>query len=179
MTLYFSFSSFWKAVANIERAIVKSLEKQYSDILTPLKDSIPKRLHLQVQKLARRQSATVPLVPNQVSYVHSCFLYILLLLSIMCLLTDKFSYNWHFYVQLGIFLNTVKRILDVLHCRVEDILNSWASCLPVMGDKKLFGEQMNGITVLLRTRYKTYLQAIIGNIVNNVRNSSRLHFSML
>ncbi|XP_050903449.1 uncharacterized protein LOC127117468 isoform X1 [Lathyrus oleraceus] len=125
------------AVANIERAIVKSLEKQYSDILTPLKDSIPKRLHLQVQKLARRQSATVPLVPN----------------------------------QLGIFLNTIKRILDVLHCRVEDILNSWASCLPVMGDKKLFGEQMNGITVLLRTRYKTYLQAIIGNIVNNVQGN--------
>ncbi|KAK7386073.1 hypothetical protein VNO78_32151 [Psophocarpus tetragonolobus] len=124
------------AVANIERAIVKSLEKQYSDILTPLKDTIPKRLHLQVQKIARRQSATVHMVPN----------------------------------QLGIFLNTLKRILDVLHCRVEDILNSWASCLPVMGDKKtLFGEQMNGITVLLRTKYKTYLQAIIGNLVNNMQ----------
>ncbi|KAG2390645.1 hypothetical protein LR48_Vigan07g007500 [Vigna angularis] len=124
------------AVANIERAIVKSLEKQYSDTLTPLKDSIPKRLHLQVQKIARRQSATVHLLPN----------------------------------QLGIFLNTLKRILDVLHCRVEDILNSWASCLPVMGDKKtLFGEQMNGITVLLRTKYKTYLQAIIGNVVNNMQ----------
>jgi hypothetical protein len=78
---------------------------------------------------------------------------------------------------LGIFLNTIKRILDVLHCRVEDILNSWASCLPVMGDKKLFGEQMNGITVLLRTRYKTYLQAIIGNLVNNVRHSLRLPYS--
>ncbi|KAJ1383867.1 hypothetical protein SESBI_43006 [Sesbania bispinosa] len=126
------------AVANIERAIMKSLERQYNDILTPLKDSIPKRFHLQVQKLARRQSATVQLVPN----------------------------------QLGIFLNTLKRILDVLHCRVEDILNSWASCLPVMGDKKtLFGEQMNGITVLLRTKYKTYLQAIIGNLVNNIQSN--------
>ncbi|MED6106296.1 hypothetical protein PIB30_003706 [Stylosanthes scabra] len=126
------------AVANIERAIMKSLEKQYSDILTPLKDSIPKRLHLQVQKLARRQSATVNLLPN----------------------------------QLGIFFNTIKRILDVLHCRVEDILKSWASCIPVMGDKKtLFGEQMNGITVLLRTKYKTYLQAIIGNLVNNLQGN--------
>ncbi|KAK7320248.1 hypothetical protein VNO77_29560 [Canavalia gladiata] len=124
------------AVANVERAIVKSLEKQYNDILTPLKDSIPKRLHLQVQKLARRQSTTVHLVPD----------------------------------QLGIFLNTIKRILDVLHCRVEDILNSWASCLPAMGDKKtLFGEQINGVTVLLRTKYKTYLQAIIGNLVNNMQ----------
>ncbi|KAK7299810.1 hypothetical protein RJT34_10638 [Clitoria ternatea] len=124
------------AVANVERAIVKSLEKQYNDILTPLKDSIPKRLHLQVQKLARRQSATVHVVPN----------------------------------QLGIFLNTIKRILDVLHCRVEETLNSWASCLPAMGDKKaLFGEQMNAITVLLRTKYKTYLQAIIANLVNNIQ----------
>ncbi|CAL0315953.1 unnamed protein product [Lupinus luteus] len=127
------------AVANVERAIMKSLEKQYSDILTPLKDSIPKRLHFQVQKLARRQSATAQLVPN----------------------------------QLGIFLNTVKRILDVLHCRVEDILKSWASCLPVMGDNKkaLFGEQMNGITVLLRTKYKTYLQAIISNLVSNMQGN--------
>jgi len=83
---------------------------------------------------------------------------------------EIFSYIL-FYPQLGIFLNTLKRILDVQHCRVEDILNSWASCLPVMGDKKaLFGEQMNGITVLLRTKYKTYLQGIIGNLVNNVRS---------
>lgn len=65
-----------KAVANVERAIVKSLEKQYSDILTPLKDSIPQRLHLQVQKLARRQSATVQLVPSQVSSLDACmFIY--------------------------------------------------------------------------------------------------------
>lgn len=66
--------SYWKAVANVERAIMKSLEKQYSDILTPLKDSIPKRLHLQVQKLARRQSATVQLVPNQVSSLYAYIL---------------------------------------------------------------------------------------------------------
>lgn len=65
----------------------------------------------------------------------------------------------------------MKRILDVLHCRVEEILKSWAACLPVMGDKKsLFGEQMNGITVLLRTKYKNYLQAIVGKFISNVSN---------
>ncbi|KAF7833299.1 uncharacterized protein G2W53_015632 [Senna tora] len=151
LTLYEVIISRWpqyslyleNAVANVERAIVKALEKQYNDILTPLKDSIPKRLNLQVQKLARRQSTTVYLVPN----------------------------------QLGIFLNTIKRILDVLHCQVEDILKSWASCLPAIGDKKsLFGEQINGVTVLLRTKYKTYLQAVIGNLVNNMQanRSTRL-----
>ncbi|KAL6312071.1 hypothetical protein AAG906_027278 [Vitis piasezkii] len=117
------YSLVWEnAVANVERAIIKALEKQYNDILTPLKDSIPKRLNMHVQKLTRRQSTALYSVPN----------------------------------QLGTFLNTIKRILDVLHCRIEDILKSWASYLPVIGDRKsLFGEQMNAITVLLRTKYKT------------------------
>ncbi|KAJ4847075.1 hypothetical protein Tsubulata_040364 [Turnera subulata] len=124
------------AVANVERGIIKAMEKQYNDILTPLKDGIQKRLNMHVQKLTRRQSVTLYSVPT----------------------------------QLGTFLNTIKRILEVLHCRVEDILKSWASYLPVVGDKKsLFGEQMNGITVLLRTKYKNYLQAIVEKLVNNMQ----------
>lgn len=58
---------FGQAVADVERAIIKALERQYNDILTPLKDSIPKRLNMQVQKLTRRQSVTIYSVPNQVS----------------------------------------------------------------------------------------------------------------
>ncbi|KAI8552284.1 hypothetical protein RHMOL_Rhmol06G0254500 [Rhododendron molle] len=53
---------------------------------------------------------------------------------------------------------------------VEDILKSWASYLPVVGDKKsLFGEQMNAITVLLRTKYKNYMQATAVELVNNMQ----------
>ncbi|XP_048614377.1 uncharacterized protein LOC125587617 [Brassica napus] len=104
-----------------ERAIVKSLEKQYSDILTPLKDTIPKRLNKHVQKLTRRQSSALCSVPT----------------------------------RLGTFVNTIKRIIDVLHQRVEDILRQWASCLPVIEYKKLlFGAQTNVITVLLRTKFR-------------------------
>ncbi|KAG2719653.1 hypothetical protein I3843_03G262600 [Carya illinoinensis] len=126
------------AVANVERAIIKALEKQYNDILTPLKDSIQKKLNMQVQKLTRRQSMTIYYVPN----------------------------------QLGIFLNTMKRILDVLHIRVEETLKSWASYLPTKGDKKsLFGEQMNTITVLLRTKYKNYLQALVEKLVSNMQSN--------
>ncbi|CAL5406118.1 unnamed protein product [Camellia sinensis] len=126
------------AVANVERAIIKAMEKQYSDILTPLKDSIPKRLGMQVHKLTGRQSTALYSVPS----------------------------------QLGTFLNTIKRILDVLHCKVEDILKSWASYLPVIEDKKsLFGEQMNGITVLLRTKYKNYMQATVVKLVNNMQDN--------
>ncbi|KAM7274166.1 hypothetical protein ACFE04_028830 [Oxalis oulophora] len=64
---------------------------------------------------------------------------------------------------LGIFLNTIKRILDVLHCRVEDMLKSWASYLPAVGYKKaLFREQMNGITMQANryTRLKKILEEI-------------------
>ncbi|XP_038704638.1 uncharacterized protein LOC120000578 [Tripterygium wilfordii] len=126
------------AVSNVERAIIKALEKQYYEILTPLRDSIPKRLNIQVQKLTRRQSTTMYSVPN----------------------------------HLGTFMNTIKRILDVLHCRVEDLLKSWASYLPVAGDKKsLFGEQMNGITVVLRTKYKNYLQATVEKLVSNIQDN--------
>uniref|UniRef100_A0A0D3DBR4 MHD1 domain-containing protein n=2 Tax=Brassica oleracea var. oleracea TaxID=109376 RepID=A0A0D3DBR4_BRAOL len=122
----------------VERAIVKSLEKQYSDILTPLKDSIPKRLNMHVQKLTRRQSSALYSVPT----------------------------------QLGTFVNTIKRILDVLHQRVEDILRQWASCLPVVEDKKsLFGEQMNVITVLLRTKYRNYMQAAVDKLVSNTQSN--------
>lgn len=55
----------------MERAIIKALERQYNDILTPLKDSIQKKLNLQVQKLTRRQSVAIYSVPNQVSSLHA------------------------------------------------------------------------------------------------------------
>lgn len=126
------------AVADVERAVIKAMERQYSETLTPLKDSIPKKLGMQVQKLTRRQSASL----------------------------------YHVPIQLGTFLNTLKRILDVLHCRVEDILKSWASCLPVVGDRKsAFGEQLNGITVMLRTKYKNYMQATVEKLVSNTQAS--------
>uniref|UniRef100_A0A2C9UVX2 Uncharacterized protein n=1 Tax=Manihot esculenta TaxID=3983 RepID=A0A2C9UVX2_MANES len=60
-------NSLLQAVADAERAIIKALERQYNDILTPLKDSIPKRLNMHVQKLTRRQSTALYSVPNQVS----------------------------------------------------------------------------------------------------------------
>lgn len=51
----------------MERAIIKALEKQYSDILAPLKDSIPKRLGMQVQKITGRQSTALYSIPSEVS----------------------------------------------------------------------------------------------------------------
>ncbi|XP_031492655.1 uncharacterized protein LOC116259141 [Nymphaea colorata] len=123
------------AIADVERATMKALEKQFNEILMPLKDSIQKKLGMQVQKFTRRQSVSHYIVPN----------------------------------QLGTFLNTVKRILDILHCKIESILKSWASFLPGVEERRagVVGEQLNGITVMLRTKYKNYLQALVEKLVRN------------
>nr|CAB3449233.1 unnamed protein product [Digitaria exilis] len=105
------------AVADVEREIMKTLEKQYMETLMPLRDGIPKYL-------------------------------------------EK---------QLGAFINTVKRMLDVLHCRVEDILKSWAAYLTITSGNTVFGEQMNSITVMLRKKYKNYLKAIVDKLVTNAQ----------
>ncbi|XP_039124008.1 uncharacterized protein LOC120260571 isoform X2 [Dioscorea cayenensis subsp. rotundata] len=125
-------------VADVERAIMKAIEKQYNDILIPLRDGIPKMLEKQVQKFTRRQSTQVYAVPN----------------------------------QLGTFLNTVKRMLDVLHTRVEEKLKSWASYLTLVRDgNPVFGEQMNGIVVLLRKKYKKYVEAIVEKLISNTQTN--------
>jgi len=49
-----------QAVADVEREIMKALEKQYMETLMPLRDGIPKYLEKQVQRLTRRQSIAVP-----------------------------------------------------------------------------------------------------------------------
>uniref|UniRef100_A0A453NM32 MHD1 domain-containing protein n=3 Tax=Aegilops tauschii subsp. strangulata TaxID=200361 RepID=A0A453NM32_AEGTS len=123
------------AIADVEREVMKALEKQYMETLMPLRDGIPKILEKHVQRLTRRQSVAPYVVPN----------------------------------QLGTFMNTVKRMLDVLHCRVEDILKSWASYLTIANGTTLFGEQMNSITVMLRKKYKKYLQAIVEKIVSETQ----------
>ena len=66
-------------------------------------------------------------------------------------------------------MNTVKRMLDVLHCRVEEILKSWAAYLTITSGNNVFGEQMNSITVMLKKKYKNYLKAIVDKLVSNVR----------
>lgn len=79
-----------------------------------------------------------------------------------------------FLWQLGTFLNTVKRMLDVLHCSVENILKAWASYLTIADASPVFGEQMNAITILLRKKYKKYMESIIDKLVSNVSKYSSL-----
>ncbi|KAH7679631.1 hypothetical protein IHE45_06G071100 [Dioscorea alata] len=124
------------AIADIEKAVVETLEKQYADVLTPLKDSMtPKKFGLKyVQKLAKRNS----LCPYTASD------------------------------ELGIVLNSMKRLLDVLWPKIDMQLKSWGSCIPD-GGSNVAGERLSEVTVTLRAKFRNYLQAVVEKLAENTR----------
>jgi hypothetical protein len=79
--------------------------------------------------------------------------------------------NWSdfvMYLQLGTFMNTLKRMMDVLHCWVEEIMRPWAPLLTVSDEISPFGEHMNSISVVLKQKYKKYIQAVVKKLLSNV-----------
>jgi hypothetical protein len=44
----------YQAVADVEREIMKALEKQYMEILMPLRDGIPEKIEKQVRRITRQ-----------------------------------------------------------------------------------------------------------------------------
>ncbi|CAL5054437.1 unnamed protein product [Urochloa decumbens] len=132
------------AIADVEKAVIESLEKQYADILAPLKDCIaPKKFGLKVvQKLTKRNSTVPYIVPE----------------------------------DLGILLNTLKRLLDVLRPRIESHLKSWSSCIPNGGNSAAIGEKLSEVTVTLRAKFRNYMQAVVEKLAENTRlqNTTKL-----
>ncbi|KAL1817630.1 hypothetical protein ACET3Z_020204 [Daucus carota] len=123
------------AIADIEKAVVEALDKQYADVVSPLKENMaPKKFGLKyVQKLAKR-SVGLYVVPE----------------------------------ELGILLNSMKRMLDVLRPKVEHQLKSWGSCIPDGGNTAP-GERLSEVTVMLRSKFRTYLQAVVEKLAENTR----------
>lgn len=121
------------AIADIEKAVVEALDKQYADVLSPLKDNLtPKKFGLKyVQKLAKRSvcSYTVP-------------------------------------DELGLLLNSLKRMLDVLRPKIELQFKSWGSCMPISGNAAP-GERLSEVTVMLRAKFRNYLQAVVEKLAEN------------
>ncbi|KAL6997388.1 hypothetical protein U1Q18_007515 [Sarracenia purpurea var. burkii] len=130
------------AIADIEKAIVEALEKQYADVLSPLKENLtPKKFGLKyVQKLAKRSVCPYS-IPD----------------------------------ELGILLNSMKRMLDVLRPRIEHQFKSWGSCIPDGGNTAP-GERLSEVTVMLRTKFRNYLQAVVEKLAENTRlqNATKL-----
>ncbi|KAL5714311.1 hypothetical protein ACHQM5_016292 [Ranunculus cassubicifolius] len=128
------------AIADVEKAIVEALEKQYADVISPLKDNLaPKKFGFKyIQKLTKRSDGlyTVP-------------------------------------EELGILLNSMKRMIDVLRPRIENQLKSWGSCIPNGGGSAVPGERLSEITVMLRAKFRNYLQAVVEKLAENSRLESR------
>jgi len=132
------------AIADVEKAVIESMEKQYADVLAPLKDCVaPKKFGLKVvQELTKRNSTVPYTVPE----------------------------------DLGILLNTLKRLLDVLRPRIESHLKSWSSCIPNGGNSAAIGEKLSEVTVTLRAKFRNYLQAVVEKLSENTRmqNTTKL-----
>ncbi|KAJ0239708.1 Pesticidal crystal cry8Ba protein [Hirschfeldia incana] len=121
------------AIADVEKAIVEALEKQYADVLSPLKENLaPKKLSFKyVQKLTKR---------NVVAYT----------------VPD----------ELGILLNTMKRMLDIIRPKIEAQFKAWSSCIPDVGNAAP-GDRLSEVTVMLRAKFRNYLQAVVEKLVEN------------
>lgn len=130
------------AVADIEKAIVEALDKQYADVLAPVKENMaPKKFGLKyVQKLAKR-SVCPYVVPE----------------------------------ELGTLLNSMKRMLDVLRPKIEARFKPWGSCIP-NGGNSVPGERLSEVTVMLRAKFRNYLQAVVEKLVENTKlqNATKL-----
>lgn len=128
-----------KAIADVEKAIIGALERQYSDVLAPLKDALtPKKFGLKyVQKLATRSNVGPYTVPD----------------------------------ELGVMLNSMKRLLDVLRPKVEVQFKSWAAYIPDGGNLSV-GEHLSEVTVTLRAKFRNYMQAVVEKLVENSRAQS-------
>ncbi|XP_022950571.1 uncharacterized protein LOC111453632 isoform X1 [Cucurbita moschata] len=130
-------NSLEQATADIEKTIFESLERQYSDVLSPLKDnSVPIMLSKYFQKFAR-QAVDTFFIPD----------------------------------ELGILLNTMKRMRDELMPQIERKLNSMASaCMTDEGPAR--GEYLNEVTLVLRAKFRSYLHAVVEKLAENTRVQS-------
>lgn len=61
----------------------------------------------------------------------------------------------------------MKRMLDILRPRVELQFRSWGSCIPNVGNIAP-GERLSEVTVMLRAKFRNYVQAIVEKLAENV-----------
>ncbi|CAL5376107.1 unnamed protein product [Camellia sinensis] len=115
-------------------SIVEDLDKQYADVLLPLKENLtPKNFGLKyVQKLTKR-SVCPYVVPDE-------------------------------------------RMLDILRSKIEHQLKSWGSCIPDRGSTTS-RERLSEVTVMLRTKFRNYLQAVVEKLAGN--DHTRGHYVVI
>lgn len=71
------------------------------------------------------------------------------------------------FAQLGILLNSMKRMLDTLRPEIEYQIKSWGSCIPD-GGSMAPGDCLSEVTVMLRSKFRNYIQAVVEKLAENV-----------
>lgn len=61
----------------------------------------------------------------------------------------------------------MKRMLDVLRPKIEIQFKTWGSCIPD-GGNTVPGERLSEVTVMLRAKFRSYLQAVVEKLAENV-----------
>ncbi|CAN6812919.1 unnamed protein product [Brassica oleracea] len=121
-----------KVVADAEKAIVEAMEKQFTEIISPLKES--KIFGLKIVKKFTKGAPNPYAVPK----------------------------------ELGVLLNSMKRVLDILRPSIENRFKSWNSYIPD-GENRILGERLSEVTVLLRAKFRSYMQALVEKLAENTR----------
>ncbi|KAL5982365.1 hypothetical protein ACLOJK_016436 [Asimina triloba] len=71
--------------------------------------------------------------------------------------------------ELGILLNTMKRLIDVLLPKIENELKSKGSCQPESTRSSTFGERLSEVAVMQRAKFRNYLQAVVEKLSKNTQ----------
>ncbi|CAH8374965.1 unnamed protein product [Eruca vesicaria subsp. sativa] len=126
-----------KVVADAEKAIVEAMEKQFAEIISPLKES--KIFGLKIVQKFTKGTPNPYAVPK----------------------------------ELGVLLNSMKRVLDILRPSIENRFKSWNSYIPD-GENRILGERLSEVTVLLRAKFRSYMQALVEKLAENTRIQSHM-----
>lgn len=60
----------------------------------------------------------------------------------------------------------------MLCLKIEGQMKSWSSCIPPDDGRAAIGEHLNDVKVMLRAKFRSYGQAIVEKLADNVRNNS-------
>ena len=64
-------------------------------------------------------------------------------------------------------MNSLKRMLDILRPQMEAQFKSWGTCIPDGGNAAP-GDRLSEVTVMLRAKFRNYLQAVVEKLAENV-----------
>ncbi|KAJ3695853.1 hypothetical protein LUZ60_001230 [Juncus effusus] len=78
--------------------------------------------------------------------------------------------------ELGVLLNSMRRLLEVLLPRLESQLKSWENCVQSVSGGSAVGERLSEVSVVLKSKFRNYMNAVVEKLVENTKmqNATKL-----